>query len=222
MADKLFLFDMDGILFDTMPHHVRSWKQVSDEYGIVAEEGEFYLYEGMRGVDTIRQLYERTFAKTPDVELVNEIYHRKTEIFNNDDFELVCIPGTRDVMSYLKSKGQEIAVVTGSTANNAYPRIEKHYADFISLDHIITAESVERGKPFPDPYLMGMELFGRKPEETIVIENAPLGVKSGHDAGAFVIAVTTGPIEEYVLREHGSDLVFADMQALLVWCRRNI
>lgn len=52
---------------------------------------------------------------------------------------------------------------------------------------------------------MGMELFGAKPERTIVIENAPLGVQSGHSAGAYVIAVTTGPIKEYVMREQGAD-----------------
>ena len=58
---KLVLFDMDGVLFDTMPYHVRSWKQVSDEYGMEAEQDEFYLYEGMRGVDTIDKIYRRTF-----------------------------------------------------------------------------------------------------------------------------------------------------------------
>ena len=78
-----------------------------------------------------------------------------------------------------------MAVVTGSTQGNAYPRIAKNYAEYIHQDHIITAESVQNGKPHPDPYLMGMELFGVKPENTIVIENAPLGVKSGHDAVSY-------------------------------------
>lgn len=222
MEGKLVLFDMDGVLFDTMPHHVRSWKEACTEYGIEVEQDEFYLYEGMRGVDTIAKLYLRTFGEEPAEDLAQEIYQRKTALFRSYNSETRLIPYTREVMQYLQSKEVEMAVVTGSTEGNAYPRIARHYADFIHEDHIITAESVTQGKPHPDPYLMGMELFGAKPEQTIVIENAPLGVLSGHSAGAYVIAVTTGPIKEYVMREHGADLVFPDMKALLIWCYKNL
>lgn len=213
---------MDGVLFDTMPQHVRSWKQAADEYGLVAEQDEFYLYEGMRGVDTIAKLYRRTYGKEASQELIEEIYERKTLLFNSDDFELKLIPYTREVMAEAKSKGYDIAVVTGSTKINAYPRIEKYYSDFIPRECIVTAESVTRGKPNPEPYLMGMKLFGHTPEETIVIENAPLGVKSGKSAGALTIAVTTGPIKESIMREEGADLVFPDMKALLIWCQKKL
>ncbi len=210
---------MDGVLFDTMPQHVRSWKQVADEYGLMAEQDEFYLYEGMRGIDTIANLYRRTYGKDASLRLIEEIYERKTNLFNGSDFELQLIPNTREVMAEVKAKGFDMAVVTGSTKINAYPRIEEHYSDFIAKEYIITAESVTKGKPNPEPYLMGMKLLGHTPEETIVIENAPLGVKSGKSAGALTIAVTTGPIKESILREEGADLVFPDMKALLIWCR---
>lgn len=222
MPSKLFLFDMDGVLFDTMPQHVRSWKQTADEYGLEAKQDEFYLYEGMRGIDTIAKLYHRTFGKEAPMELVEEIYERKTALFNNANFELQLIPYTREVMAVVKEKGYDIAVVTGSTQNNAYPRIEKYYSDYVKREHIITAESVTKGKPNPEPYLMGMKLFGCSPEEAIVIENAPLGVKSGSSAGALTIAVTTGPIKESILREEGAQLVFPDMKALQIWCQKKL
>lgn len=214
---KLVLFDMDGVLFDTMPYHVRSWKQSMDEYDIEAEQDEFYLYEGMKGIDTIAQLYERTFGFVPEDDLIMEIYRRKTELFNSDDFALKTIPYTRQVMELLKARGIEIAVVTGSTELNAFPRIKECYADLIDKQHVITAESVERGKPHPEPYIRGMQLFDCTPEQTIVIENAPLGVRSGADSGAFVIAVNTGPISIEQLRNEGANLVMNDMKALLIW-----
>lgn len=96
---------MDGVLFDTMPQHVRSWKQAADEYGLEAEQDEFYLFEGMRGVDTIAKLYKRTYGKEAPQALIEEIYDRKTSLFNSDDFELQLIPYTREVMGELKSKG---------------------------------------------------------------------------------------------------------------------
>lgn len=213
---------MDGVLFDTMPQHVRSWKQAADEYGLEANQDEFYLYEGMRGMDTIAMLYRRTFGKEASDELIEEIYNRKTSLFNSNDFVLEMIPYTREVMAEVRGKGYDIGVVTGSTQNNAYPRIDKFYSDFIRREHIITAESVTKGKPNPEPYLKGMKLFGHTPEETIIIENAPLGVKSGSASGAFTIAVTTGPIKESIMREEGADLVFPDMKALLIWCQKRL
>lgn len=213
---------MDGVLFDTMPQHVRSWKQAADEYGLKANQDEFYLYEGMRGMDTIAMLHRRTFGKEASEELIEEIYNRKTSLFNSDDFVLEMIPYTREVMAEVRGKGYDIGVVTGSTQNNAYPRIDKFYSDFIHREHIITAESVTKGKPNPEPYLEGMKLFGHTPEETIIIENAPLGVKSGSASGAFTIAVTTGPIKESIMREEGADLVFPDMKALLIWCQKRL
>jgi len=78
----------------------------------------------------------------------------------------------------------------------------------------VTAYDVSRGKPYPDPYLMGMEKIGSQPWQTIVIENAPLGVRAGVAAGAFTIAVNTGPLPDDVLRNEGADLLFSRMTDL--------
>lgn len=220
---KLVLFDMDGILFDTMPIHTLSWKKVCDEYDIQAERDEFYLYEGMRGVDTIKKLYHRTFDETPSDELTNEIYQRKTDLFQEiKEDSIQRIPGTIEFIEYLKDDRKvEIAVVTGSTKQNAYPRIAHFYGDMIPQDLIITAEHVERGKPHPEPYIKGMELFGRSPEDTLVVENAPLGVRSGVDSGAFTVAITTGPIHPSILRKEGANLIFPEMKSLHIWWKKQ-
>lgn len=219
----LVLFDMDGILFDTMPTHTLSWKTVSDEYGIVATREEFYLYEGMRGVDTINHLYHRTFGSYPSEELTIEIYRRKTELFHTlNDHTISLIPGTLDLITYLiNERGCKVGVVTGSTVQNAYPRIMEHFEGLITPKQVITAEDVTKGKPDPEPYLRGISLFGKKPEETVIIENAPLGVRSGMQSGAFTIAVSTGPIKQMHLREEGANLVFPDMKSLLIWWKKS-
>ena len=77
----------------------------------------------------------------------------------------------------------------------------------------ITSADVTRCKPHPEPYLRGMALAGTAPASTIVIENAPLGVKSGHDAGAFTVAVTTGPIPRSGMEKAGADIIFPSMEA---------
>ena len=69
-----------------------------------------------------------------------------------------------------------------------------------------------KGKPDPEPYLMGMKLAGVSPAEAIVIENAPLGVMAGHRSGAFTVGVTTGPIPRAEMEKAGADIVYDSME----------
>ena len=76
---------------------------------------------------------------------------------------------------------------------------------------MVTAFDIKFGKPNPDPYLMALEKGGLKPNEAIVIENAPLGVQAGVAAGIFTIAVNTGPLPDQVLLDAGANLLFHSM-----------
>ena len=73
---------------------------------------------------------------------------------------------------------------------------------------------MKRGKPYPDPYLLALERGGLKPNEAIVVENAPLGVTAGVAAGLFTVAVNTGLLKDEVLSNAGASLVYPSMQAL--------
>jgi beta-phosphoglucomutase-like phosphatase (HAD superfamily) len=53
-----------------------------------------------------------------------------------------------------------------------------------------------------------------RPDECVVVENAPLGVRAAKAAGIFTIAVNTGPLPDNALLDEGADLLFPSMQAL--------
>lgn len=223
---KLVLFDMDGILFDTMPTHARSWKQAADRYGLIAKESDFYLYEGMKGTQTIQELYRKSYGREPSEEIVKEVYSYKTECFiaeqARQEEELPLIPGAKEMVAFLSEmRGCKIGVVTGSIKENALARIKKHYSEYIHLDHIVTADVVEQGKPHPEPYLKGMELCGHTPEETLIVENAPLGVRSGIASGALVMTIMTGPIPERRFREEGTHYALPDMKSFYLWWQEH-
>ena len=76
---------------------------------------------------------------------------------------------------------------------------------------MVTGFDVKRGKPDPEPYLMGLQKAGIRAGEAIVVENAPLGVESAHGAGIFTIAANTGPLEDSLLRDAGADIVVPSM-----------
>ena len=72
------LFDMDGVLFDSMPAHCRSWVQAAHEVGLQMNEEDVYWFEGQTGGYTIKLLYQRTLGRDASPEETKWLYERKT------------------------------------------------------------------------------------------------------------------------------------------------
>ena len=218
---KLVLLDMDGVLVDSMPIHDYAWRTAADKYKLRYDAGEFFRAEGMKGRDTIILLYRKTFDEEPTEDFIEEVYTYKTHLFEERQADLLRpIPHVRELILYLKEvRGIDLGVVTGSTTANALSRIGTYFEGLFTEEQLITADKVEKGKPDPEPYLRGMSLTGHSAGETLVVENAPLGIRSAVAAGAFTVAVATGPIPEEILRHEGANLIFPNMRALLAWWR---
>lgn len=217
---SLVLFDMDGVLFDTMPYHADSWYATAQTYGLDATRDEFYLYEGQKGSDTIKHLYKRQFGKDASEEFVSEVYNHKTTLFR-EQTEITLIPDIEPLIRHFKNEGIRIGVVTGSSKSNALSRIGSYLADHIDLNNVITADDCILGKPDAEPYRRGMALFDASPEDTLVIENAPYGVEAASKSEAFVVAVMTGPVPEKILYDNGAHVVLPDMASVMNWWTTN-
>ena len=125
------------------------------------------------------------------------------------------MPGIIELMEQIQQVGISIGIVTGSGQRPLIARILKDFGKYVTHDHITTAYDVKRGKPNPDPYLMGLQKAGGiAPTEAIVIENAPLGVRAGVAAGIYTIAVNTGPLPDQVLLDAGANILFPSVKAL--------
>lgn len=210
---KLALFDMDGVLYNSMPHHAKAWNKAMEEYGLTMTEEDAFAMEGMRGVETIQQIATKQWGKLLSEEECMEIYNRKTEVYNQFPVAEL-IPGIKELQQELINRGIKIGVVTGSGQPALINRIFNDFDGLVSRDIVVTALDVKRGKPAPDPYLQGMEKGHCLPSETMVIENAPLGVKAAVAAGCLTIAVNTGPLNDSILYEAGADIVFPNMASL--------
>jgi HAD superfamily hydrolase (TIGR01509 family) len=210
---KAVLFDMDGVLYDSMPHHAIAWQRSMATFGIHMTEADAYATEGARGIDTIRHMVLRQKGEEITLERAQEMYDEKTRQFHAMG-EAKVMPGIRELMAQIHRQGLCIGVVTGSGQRPLIARLLTDFGEFLDEQHIVTAYDVKRGKPHPDPYLMGMEKAGSEPWQTVVIENAPLGVQAGVAARAFTIAVNTGPLPDEVLTDKGADLLFNRMTDL--------
>ena len=87
---------------------------------------------------------------------------------------------------------------------------------------MVTAYDVKYGKPHPEPDLRALEKSGLKPWEVMVIENAPLGVRSAVAAGLFTVAVNTGVLDAKELEDEGAQVVLPDMASLLEYYNREL
>ena len=211
---KAVLFDMDGVLYDSMPNHAVAWQQSMASFGIHMTADDAYATEGARGIDTIRNMVQRQQGRVITLDEAQKMYDEKTRIFHSMP-EAPVMPGVRSVMDRFRAMGCTIGVVTGSGQRPLINRLLSDFGDYLDEGRIVTAYDVTRGKPNPDPYLMGMEKAGHvSPWQTIVIENAPLGVRAGAAAQAFTIAVNTGPLPDTSLLDAGADLLCHDMHEL--------
>lgn len=211
---KAVLFDMDGVLYDSMKWHAKSWKETMDEFDIPSTPEEFYLYEGMVGGKTINHLMNRKKGRDATKQETDSIYKRKTELFTkyNDG---ALIPFAYDFVKKVNEDGLTPVLVTGSGQPTLINKLEHNFPGLFAKDKMVTAFDVKHGKPHPEPYLMGLKKGGAlTPNQAIVIENAPRGVEAAVAAGIFTIAVNTGPMPDEVLVDAGANIVLPSMEAL--------
>ena len=211
LSPKAVLFDMDGVLYDSMPNHAIAWQQSMAQLGIQMTAEDAYSTEGARGVDTIRQMVKKQQGRDIDEGEAQQMYDVKSRIFHELP-EAPMMPGIMDLMRQIQADDIQIGIVTGSGQRPLIQRILKDFKAFVDEAHITTAYDVRHGKPHPDPYLIGLKKAGNlKPYEAIVVENAPLGIRAGVAAKIFTIAVNTGPLPAQVLLDANADLLFPTM-----------
>lgn len=210
---RAVLFDMDGVLYNSMPYHASAWHRAMAQFGYDLPEEEVYMHEGRTGTSTVNLVSRREHGVEVSDERVEEIYKVKSKFFNEFP-PAEPMPGALSLLRQLKEQGLKILIVTGSGQHSLLDKLNHHYPGIFRRELMVTAFDVKHGKPHPEPYLMGMEKGGLRPDECIVVENAPLGVRAAKAAGIFTIAVNTGPLPDSALLDEGADMLFPSMQAL--------
>lgn len=211
---KAVFFDMDGVIFDSMPRHAKAWSEAMALEGLPFSEYQVYLQEGRTGSGTVTDVFLAHGRGVPSEEDIKRIYANKSRLF--DAFgDPIPMRGMTEVLEKVKSLGLEIYIVTGSGQASLLDTLNHYFPNTFCKEKMVTAYDVKKGKPDPEPYLMALEKAGLQPNEAMVVENAPLGVRSAKGAGIFTVAVNTGILKDEDLWEAGADVVLPDMAALL-------
>jgi len=174
---KGILFDMDGILISSIGSVERSWTKWALLRGVDPEYA-CRIAHGCRSVETVAIL-------RPDLDPVAETtILEDAEMADTDGVSV--LPGVLKLLAALPE--DRWTVVTSATGPLA--RVRLAAGTIPAPERIVTAESVNEGKPHPAPYLAGAALLGFAPEECVVFEDAATGANAGHAAGCTVIATT--------------------------------
>lgn len=217
---RAVMFDMDGVLFDSMRNHARSWYETMVHFGFGSfSVDEAYMHEGRTGAGTINIVSQRERGRDATAEEIEEIYAYKSSLFTSLP-KAERMPSAYELLCQVRNSGVTPMIVTGSGQVSLLERLNRNFPDIFHTELMVTAFDVKYGKPSPEPYLIGMEKYAKAKNETVapcnflVVENAPLGVQSGVASGVFTIAVNTGPLPDSVLIDQGANLLFDSMQHL--------
>lgn len=183
---KAVIFDMDGVLVDSMPYHAEAWKQAFSAIGIHIDRRDIYELEGSNHRQIVGMVFRR-FNRVPAEKDIEELNSRKVDIFNRIEHSKP-FEGIKELLASLKPK-YKLAIVSGSNRETVQDLINRFFPD--TFDVIIDGDDSGESKPSPEPYLKAVEKLGIAAEHCIVVENAPLGIRAAKRAGLRCIAIPT-------------------------------
>ena len=126
MQLRAVLFDMDGVLFDSMPYHARAWSQVMQEAGYNFTPTDVYMNEGRTGSSTITTASLAQFGTIPSQEEIDRLCKAKCDIFATYP-ETPRMPGAIELINKVKACGLTPMIVTGSGTPTLLDRIEDNF-----------------------------------------------------------------------------------------------
>lgn len=210
---KAIIFDVDGVLVDSMRFQADAWAKAFQDIGINIKREDIYELEGSNDKRLIKSIFEEA-GKKPEPEHFEQLPEKKREALEFD--RIRPFEGIPECLDELKQHFK-LAMVSGSNRNTVKQIIDKFFSGY--FDVVINGSDLERGKPDPDPYLKALEMLDLTRNECIVIENAPFGITAAKRAGLYCVAVASMLEPEKV--QH-ADLVLEDHAALLDYLKSLI
>lgn len=210
------LFDVDGTLCDSDPIHYEAFVEMLQEAGFnggVPITEEFYV-ENIAGKHN-EYLCGALFPDW-DFEKGMKFLNDKEALFRKMSAnKLVPVNGLGRLRKWIEERGFKRAAVTNAPRPNAELMLSTlGLCDF--FQDVIIGGECERAKPFPDPYLKGLEAIKASAAHTLVFEDSPSGTRAGVAAGMPVVAVTfRNP--EHMLKEAGATLLIKDYDDPKLW-----
>ena len=182
---KLILFDLDGVTIDTEPLYAKGEIRLFKEYGVSIPQEDWKLFRGCTE-EKFYDLSMNRYGITED----RIIFQNKGRAYVREEFEkhLDFMPGFNNLIKRLN--GQYLIGLVTATPEYMFKWVDGRLNLSDIFEHIVYGGMTDKGKPNPDPYLLGMKQFNMDPKNTMVIEDSVHGIQAGLSANAKVVALT--------------------------------
>lgn len=186
------IFDMDGVIVDSVGLHFETWREVGKDYGIEISQD---MLDKLNGMDTprISEYLVEEFKLDAKPEEISELKRNLSGEKLKKGVEI--FPGVKETLGNLKKLGYRIGLATMTPRNHVEFSLGPNLLQ-LELDQIVTDDDVQNAKPAPDVFLKCAEKLGKEPEQCVVIEDSLNGIKAAKAAGMKAIALTTTTARE--------------------------
>lgn len=180
---KAIIWDMDGVLIDSEPHHLEAESKLLKEHGISIDKDIEHKFFGLTINDYFHSVSEHFEKDLPIEDLIQKKDKIIAEKFEN---QVELMPGVLEVLKFLK-QDYKLGLATSTIKKLAEIVLKRHQL-FYLFDARVFGDQVKNGKPNPEIYIKALELLDLKPNKVVVIEDSVNGTKAGQRAGMKVIA----------------------------------
>jgi len=209
---KAALFDLDGVILDTMGAHAEAWREAGTALNLEIDEHEIYLREGEKG-----EISARDFIKANGLMLtkarVRTLLETKEKLFTSLARRPKIFPQAVELLAACKKQGWPLALVTGTSRSEMEKIVPPEIAGM--FDAAVCGDEVRHGKPNPEPYMAAASLIKLQPRDCLAVENAPYGIQSAKTAGCRVVAVRSYLTDEDLKEAHQLVDDLAELMSLL-------
>lgn len=183
---ELFIFDMDGLLFDTERLFMELRATVLPKYGYVHREEDYLQTVGVSGT-VLFEILDRIYGKNyPKVEVTEDTRVLQMEYIEKNGVPVK--PGIKELLDWIREK--EIPCCVASSSQTPYVEKFLEAAGLRSyFAYIVGGESVRRTKPDPEIFLKACALNKTEPSKALVFEDSENGVRAAINGGIPVICI---------------------------------
>ena len=185
---KACFFDLDGVLLDTEPIHQEAWFRSAKAYGKVITTEELKTLKGRRRIDCAKQIID---SLNKSVELQDFLEYYQSIILNMLT-DVPAIQGAKNLVKKIIEAGISVALVSSSSKESFINKTKNHpWINDINIKVLGDDPLLNRGKPYPDPYLLAAQKLNVEPIDSWAIEDSESGSYSALRAGCKVWCIQT-------------------------------